>query len=76
MGIDAGGAVFGIREVEYGTPFGRVFLGNDPNGVHLQVREGRGAERPRCVAQDNLFKHGLIFAQERFKYSLGALGPE
>ena len=32
MDTDAGGAEFGIREVEYGTPFGGVFLGNDPNG--------------------------------------------
>ena len=64
MGIDAGGAVFGMREVEYGTPFGGVFLGNDPNGVHLQVRDGRGAERPRCVAQDNLFKH--VFVDNRW----------
>ena len=37
MSIDAGGAVFGIQEVEYGTPFGEVFLGNDPNGAYLQV---------------------------------------
>ena len=37
VGIDAGRAVFGIREVELRTPFRGVFLGNDPNGVYLQV---------------------------------------
>ena len=37
VGVDIAGAVFGIREVEYGTPFGEMFLGNDVNGVYLQV---------------------------------------
>ena len=53
MSIDAGGAVFGIQEVEYGTPFGEVFLGNDPNGAYLQVWE---AKRSSCVAHGNLFR--------------------
>ena len=55
MGIDTGGAVFGRGEMDYGTPLGRVFLGNDPNGVYLQVGERRDVKRPRCVAQGNLF---------------------
>ena len=64
MGIDTSGAVFGVGEVEYGTPFGGMFLGNDPNGVYLQVREGRGVKRPHCVAQGNLFKH--VFVDNRW----------
>ena len=50
MGINAVGAVFGIRKVEYGAPFRGMFLGNSPNGVYLQVWEGRGEERASCVA--------------------------
>ena len=46
MGIDTGGAVFGVGEMENGTPFRRVFLGNDPNGVYLQFGEGRDVKRP------------------------------
>ena len=37
MGINTGGVVFRIIELENSTPFQRVFLGNDPNGVYLQV---------------------------------------
>ena len=55
MGIDTGGAVFGIGEMENGSPFRRVFLGNDPNGVYLQVGERRDVKRPCCVAEGNLF---------------------
>ena len=55
VGIDTGGAVFGVGEMENGTPFRRVFLGNDPNGVYLQVGEGRDVKRPCCVAHGNLF---------------------
>ena len=55
MGVNTGEAVFGIGEMENGSPFRRVFLGNDPNGVYLQVGEGRDVKRPCCVAQGNLF---------------------
>ena len=55
VGVDTGGAVFWIGEMENGTSFRRVFLGNDPNGVYLQVGEGRDGKRPCCVAQGNLF---------------------
>ena len=55
VAIDTGGAVFGVGEMENGTPFRRVFLGNDPNGVYLQVGEGSDVKRPCCVAQGNLF---------------------
>jgi len=50
MGTNGGGAVFGIRKVEYGAPFRGMLLGNSPNGVYLQVWEGRGEERASCVA--------------------------
>ena len=62
-GIDVGGVVFGIQEVEYGMQCGGVFLWNDPNGVNLQVQEGRGAESSCRVAQGNLFKHVLACSQ-------------
>ena len=55
MGVDTGGAVFGIGEMGNSTPFQRVLLGDDPNGVYLLVGEGGNAKRPRCVAQGNLF---------------------
>ena len=55
MGVYTGGAVFKIGEMENGTPLQRVFLENDANGVYLQVGERRDVERPRCVAQGNLF---------------------
>jgi len=55
VGIDTGGVVFGIGEMENSTPFRRVFLGNDPNGVYLQVGERRDVKRPCCVAQVTSF---------------------
>ena len=82
VGVDIAGAVFGIREVEYGTLFGEMFLGNDVNGVYLQVLEERGAKGPAVlpmVTSSSMFLSiidGLIFAPGRLGYSLGALGPE
>lgn len=74
VGVDIAGAVFGIREVEYGTPFGEMFLGNDVNGVYLQVLEERGAKGPASMFLSII--DGLIFAPGRLGYSLAALGPE
>ena len=68
--------------MENGTPLRRVFLGNDANGVYLQVGERRDEERPHCVAQGNLFEH--IFVNNRWvdvctgkvRVFLRALRPE
>ena len=37
-----------------------MLLGNDPDGVYLQVGKGDDAKRPCCVAQGNFFKHASV----------------
>ena len=60
MGINTGTAVFWIGKVEYGAPSRRVFFKKGPNGVNLQVGEGRGEKKASCVVQANFFQHVFV----------------
>ena len=82
MGINAGGAVFGIRKVEYGAPFRGMFLGIAPMGYTCRFGKGGARKGPAVWPRVTSFSkflsmtNGLLLAQGRLEYSLGALGPE
>ena len=46
MRVDTGGAVFGIRKVEYGTPFEECFLEMTPMGYSCRFEKGEVRKSP------------------------------